>query len=183
MNALRYYIKADSHSGFTKSLQSFYESLMKERQCSLKTKQCNKKSCTHDFKPDVGFCVRYADAGYKQNKICAKHNLKFHYMDNFESQSRSSTFHPWSDSWTAVKWVSGHPRNEPVGRSWLVNVQTNIFIGEFDPGSGRTLAACLTHASRTGRSDSLLLWSLVANGWVTRRQPALQMGTTPRKGC
>jgi hypothetical protein len=26
--------------------------------------------------------------------------------------------------------------------------QTN-FYGEFDPGSGRTLAACLTHASRT----------------------------------
>ena len=24
-----------------------------------------------------------------------------------------------------------------------------IFFGEFDPGSGRTLAACLTHASRT----------------------------------
>ena len=23
------------------------------------------------------------------------------------------------------------------------------FCGEFDPGSGRTLAACLTHASRT----------------------------------
>ena len=23
------------------------------------------------------------------------------------------------------------------------------FFGEFDPGSGRTLAACLTHASRT----------------------------------
>ena len=25
-----------------------------------------------------------------------------------------------------------------------------VFDGEFDPGSGRTLAACLTHASRTG---------------------------------
>ena len=25
------------------------------------------------------------------------------------------------------------------------------FFGEFDPGSGRTLAACLTHASRTER--------------------------------
>ena len=25
------------------------------------------------------------------------------------------------------------------------------FYGEFDPGSGRTLAACLTHASRTER--------------------------------
>ena len=24
-----------------------------------------------------------------------------------------------------------------------------VFFGEFDPGSGRTLAACLTHASRT----------------------------------
>ena len=24
------------------------------------------------------------------------------------------------------------------------------YYGEFDPGSGRTLAACLTHASRTG---------------------------------
>ena len=32
-----------------------------------------------------------------------------------------------------------------VGVGWLV-----LFIdGEFDPGSGRTLAACLTHASRT----------------------------------
>ena len=25
-----------------------------------------------------------------------------------------------------------------------------VCFGEFDPGSGRTLAACLTHASRTG---------------------------------
>ncbi len=25
----------------------------------------------------------------------------------------------------------------------------HVFHGEFDPGSGRTLAACLTHASRT----------------------------------
>jgi hypothetical protein len=29
---------------------------------------------------------------------------------------------------------------------------SNKFIGEFDPGSGRTLAACLTHASRTENS-------------------------------
>ena len=27
-----------------------------------------------------------------------------------------------------------------------------LLFGEFDPGSGRTLAACLTHASRTERS-------------------------------
>jgi len=36
------------------------------------------------------------------------------------------------------------------------------FCGEFDPGSGRTLAACLTHASRTDRMFSDV-W-LVANG-------------------
>ena len=33
--------------------------------------------------------------------------------------------------------------------------------GEFDPGSGRTLAACLTHASRTRKPFGV---STVANG-------------------
>jgi hypothetical protein len=37
-----------------------------------------------------------------------------------------------------------------------------FFYGEFDPGSGRTLAACLTHASRT--MNWSLLQGLVANG-------------------
>ena len=31
-----------------------------------------------------------------------------------------------------------------IDPSWVF-----VFNGEFDPGSGRTLAACLTHASRT----------------------------------
>ena len=31
----------------------------------------------------------------------------------------------------------------------------NFFFREFDPGSGRTLAACLTHASRTEFSDRI----------------------------
>ena len=44
--------------------------------------------------------------------------------------------------------------------------------GEFDPGSGRTLAACLTHASRTG-SISLLRrpsGKRVSNAWATYRK-------------
>ena len=41
-------------------------------------------------------------------------------------------------------------------------------IREFDPGSGWTLAACLTHASRTELFISLLKNNLVADGWVTR---------------
>ena len=38
---------------------------------------------------------------------------------------------------------------DPV-RGWLGFVSQG-FVGEFDPGSGRTLAACLTHASRAVR--------------------------------
>ena len=40
---------------------------------------------------------------------------------------------------------------------WLMSAvrfwdgSSDIFDGEFDPGSGRTLAACLTHASRAVR--------------------------------
>ena len=40
-----------------------------------------------------------------------------------------------------------------------------FFSGEFDPGSGRTLAACLTHASRTDRM--LLLWCVVSGERVS----------------
>lgn len=32
-----------------------------------------------------------------------------------------------------------------------------VFCGEFDPGSGRTLAACLTHASRTMKPGLFVL--------------------------
>ena len=39
-------------------------------------------------------------------------------------------------------------QTEPVQR---------FFYGEFDPGSGRTLAACLTHASRAGTSGGVTL--------------------------
>ena len=44
-----------------------------------------------------------------------------------------------------------------------------FFCGEFDPGSGRTLAACLTHASRTERPAACCGYSSgerVSNTWV-----------------
>ena len=48
-----------------------------------------------------------------------------------------------------------------LGSGWLFVVGWGLVLlvlfGEFDPGSGRTLAACLTHASRTG---------LPGFGWV-----------------
>src|ERR1044071_5932987 len=43
-----------------------------------------------------------------------------------------------------------------------------IFDGEFDPGSGRTLAACFTHASRTERpACGYSSGERVSNTWVT----------------
>ncbi len=38
-----------------------------------------------------------------------------------------------------------------VGGLLLSGFALRVFVGEFDPGSGRTLAACLTHASRAER--------------------------------
>ena len=49
----------------------------------------------------------------------------------------------------------------------------NTLHGEFDPGSGRTLAACLTHASRTGRLKACFYepsGKRVSNAWATYRK-------------
>ena len=44
-----------------------------------------------------------------------------------------------------------------VGQGLFVCWVSSFFDGEFDPGSGRTLAACLTHASRAERPTSGVL--------------------------
>ena len=54
------------------------------------------------------------------------------------------------------------------GWCWLWVVR--FLFGEFDPGSGRTLAACLTHASRTGPP----LW-----GWVEWRTGEYHVSNLP----
>ena len=51
---------------------------------------------------------------------------------------------------------------------------------EFDPGSGWTLAACITHSSRTDEGTSVP--ELVADGWVTREQSAPLCGITSGNG-
>ena len=52
--------------------------------------------------------------------------------------------------------------------AWIVLfVVLRSFYGEFDPGSGRTLAACLTHASRTVRPfRGYTSGERVSNTWV-----------------
>ena len=73
-------------------------------------------------------------------------------------------------------------KNEPLKTVDLVHKSTSQIIlvdqlltWEFDPGSGWTLAACLTHASRTKHSiwfpsGLIILWlsgGRVSNAWVT----------------
>ena len=47
-----------------------------------------------------------------------------------------------------------------LGSGWLCVVGWGLVLlvlfGEFDPGSGRTLAACLTHASRTVKGPAFV---------------------------
>src|SRR3954470_14835847 len=50
----------------------------------------------------------------------------------------------------------------PVGPRVASDTLCEVLHGEFDPGSGRTLAACLTHAS--GATNQGLPWGRAANG-------------------
>src|ERR671910_728624 len=72
---------------------------------------------------------------------------------------------PRSEGRTSIK-SNGTDSSVPIG-----------LYGEFDPGSGRTLAVRLTHASRTVNRASAR--GSVANGCVTRGQPAPDPGITP----
>ena len=55
-----------------------------------------------------------------------------------------------------------------TGNGFVANGHELNINGEFDPGSGRTLAACLTHASRTvNRFRAGISGERVSNTWVT----------------
>ena len=54
-------------------------------------------------------------------------------------------------------------RRSEVQVAFALELFKLFFNGEFDPGSGRTLAACLIHASRT-RTRELAPCNRVANG-------------------
>ena len=67
-------------------------------------------------------------------------------------------------------------RNERLSSKNGLNTRgcLDIIFREFDPGSGRTLAACLTHASRTMKfwrrlrpTEGWISGGRVSNAWVT----------------
>ena len=53
-----------------------------------------------------------------------------------------------SDAKVTFDFEKGQALHKAINSS---NRDNNNFYGEFDSGSGLTLAACLTHASRTNR--------------------------------
>ena len=78
-----------------------------------------------------------------------------------------------SDLWEeqAKLWKKLQSANElRRSGSWDVNAFgcLDTIFREFDPGSGRTLAACLTHASRTDEAlRGLVSGERVSNAWGT----------------
>ena len=75
-----------------------------------------------------------------------------------------------------LKKIVSEWRNERLSSKNGLNAVRclDIIFREFDPGSGRTLAACLTHASRTKLDYGFFGWSMiwlsggrVSNAWVT----------------
>src|SRR5690349_14853099 len=68
-------------------------------------------------------------------------------------------------SWPGTTCMGPHRfagRASRVRRGLAVTAFREVLHGEFDPGSGRTLAACLTHAS--GATNQGLPWGRAANG-------------------
>ena len=68
-------------------------------------------------------------------------------------------------------WVLGLKRS----RNTIIII-LRYYYGEFDPGSGWTLAGGLIHASRTAALLNLFNRWRVAHGWVTRTQSTLKWG-------
>ena len=56
------------------------------------------------------------------------------------------------------------PGPDALARGWM---GIGCSGGEFDPGSGSTLAACLMHASRTGCSSERSRGGRVRSAWLT----------------
>ena len=119
--------------------------------------------------------VRYRSCR-KRQKTTTRSTLRTEQWNNLERFKRNMNISSWhssknsferSDLKTVKHSESCERKPEETGRR-------NLFR-EFDPGSGWTLAACLTHASRTKRcnrnsSEGKMQWlsgGRVSNAWAT----------------
>src|SRR3954466_9906945 len=96
--------------------------------------------------------------------------------------------------WTIYEDLTSMPGQTTLrGRSKVVTAsvpqgpRSQDIIGEFDPGSGRTLAACLTHASRANLRVSgervSNTWATCPELWDNPGKPGLIPDTRPTDIC
>ena len=86
-----------------------------------------------------------------------------------------TTMQPWNNSRQLFREQKPLISKLTGKDSQTILTRNQTFFWEFDPGSGWTLAACLTHASRTGITRWAKLASIlsnssggrVSNAWVT----------------
>ena len=94
-------------------------------------------------------------------------------IEKLSLRKRSLVFENWTTiktrsvrEGTLVKSKENQRRNKRFG--WIFVIER--YYEEFDPGSGLTLAACITHSSRTERYSPwvvLISGGRVSNAWVT----------------
>jgi hypothetical protein len=105
---------------------------------TLRTEQCAKSQCVYPV--DIGRC---GSPCLPARRSYGKHHRKAD-PGVLLGEADFPTHEP----------ETGPPK-EPEGTRWAPG--PTVLYGEFDPGSGRTLAACLTHASRAGTSGGVTL--------------------------
>ena len=94
-------------------------------------------------------CIGFLRTQQRAKSQCIKHNL-VNARRVLASMVRVRLFLPWMPPFC----MGGALFMVGVWRVFGLVAWT--FNGEFDPGSGRTLAACLTHASRAERPFGVL---------------------------
>ena len=100
-------------------------------------------------------------------------------QQDLENWTKLKLVEPWTWVWKPTinnsKFTSNSYRTQAIVSEWLQRFNAfkwrlNTIYKEFDPGSGRTLAARLTHASRTESRGACFSWfsgERVSNAWVT----------------
>ena len=115
------------------------------------------------------------DNGTKRTLIIKQwNNLERFVREEFSSRkAATNTVSLWNRSDYYRTQRSKLPKGRQGYLAWLSSEKDKTW--EFDPGSGWTLAACLTHASRTKHfiwfsSEMKILWlsgGRVSNAWIT----------------
>ena len=126
---------------------------------------------------------------FKKIKKCLTNEQRFDKIIKLSQESKTKNIDNWTvrnlerfwESIRTLQWKLKTFKTVNSDSIWMNELakfnltEINFLTWEFDPGSGWTLAACLTHASRTKHfiwfpSGLIILWlsgGRVSNAWVT----------------